>query len=137
MTDSKKIRFIITGGVATILDFGLLFAFKFIGLPAVFANFPATFLAMIFSYNVNKKFTFKDSPESRKKQILLFFTFTIFGLWVLQPIIFLILKDIMEELFNNQDLGIFAVKVIATGVTMIWNFITYDKLVFNNQGEKS
>lgn len=130
---NKKIRFIITGGTATVIDFSLLFLLKTAGIPAIFANFPATFVAMIFSFITNKKFTFQDSSKNHKKQTVLFLGFTLFGLWIIQPVIFLIFQDGAKQLFHNENIALFAVKILATFVTMVWNFITYDKFVFKNQ----
>ena len=70
---ADKLRFLIVGGTNTILDFDILFSLTiFLNIPKEFANFISTFVAFLFSFFANKKYTFKSTSQNLKKQFLLF-----------------------------------------------------------------
>ncbi len=97
---ADKLRFLIVGGTNTVLDFGILFSLTiFLNVPKEFANFISTFVAFLFSFFANKKYTFKSTSQNLKKQFLLFAAVTLFGLWVIQTIIIAILRTLLT---NNQ-----------------------------------
>ena len=59
-------KFVIVGIGNTILDFGLMNIFS-IFIPAAFANFLSTGIAMISSFYFNKKWTFSSTARSKKR----------------------------------------------------------------------
>ena len=62
-----KLRFGLIGGLNTLLDFGLLFAFSSIlGVPKLFANILSTSVAFVFSFFANKKYTFKSQRWQKR-----------------------------------------------------------------------
>lgn len=127
---SQLIRFGLVGGVNTALDFGLLFALKSIGLTAMMANVFSTSIAFVFSFFANKKYTFKSSGTNIVREMILFVVVTLSGLWVLQTgVIWLVLPH-LSKLLGSPEVGLLATKLIATVVSMTWNYILYDKLVF-------
>ena len=83
----QKIRFLLVGGTNTAIDFGLLFILNTLGLPRVPSNTISTGVAFIFSFFANRNFTFSANSGNIKKQMTLFIVVTLFGLWVIQPII--------------------------------------------------
>lgn len=89
-----------------------------LGWDRIAANTIATGSAFVFSFFMNRTFTFKAKQGNIKKQLFLFVIITLSGLWVIQPIII--------SLIPNLLIG----KVIATGVTLVWNYIFYNKVVF-------
>ena len=114
---SQLIRFGLIGVINTALDFGLLFILKSIGLMATTANIFSTSIAFVFSFFANKKYTFRSSATNVVREMILFVAVTLFGLWVLQTgVIWLVLPHLS--------------KLFATAVSMTWNYILYDKLVF-------
>ena len=128
---SDKIRFLIVGSLNTGIDFSLLFIFvNIFYLPVIFSNILSTSFALIFSFFANKKFTFKND-DCGKKQVFIFMTVTLFGLWILQPIIISSVSLIINNTIN-KDLILFIGKLLATCVTLIWNYLFYSKVVFKN-----
>jgi putative flippase GtrA len=126
----QKLRFLAVGGFNTVLDFGLLFILKALGLPVITANIISTTTAFCFSFFANKKYTFKATDTNIKREILLFTVVTLFGLWVLQTIV---IKGVVAGLAPftlPEDLALFIAKLIATAVTMIWNYVMYSRFVF-------
>jgi putative flippase GtrA len=130
-----KVRFLLVGGTNTVLDFALLFLFTNLGLNRVVANIASTGIAFIFSFFANRKFTFKDSSKNVRRQFLVFAAVTLSGLWILQPIIILITTSFLDDVMSNNA-SLFVAKVIATGASLIWNYLLYSRLVFKKEEGK-
>lgn len=127
---SQLIRFGLIGVINTVLDFGLLFILKSIGLMVTTANIFSTSIAFVFSFFANKKYTFRSSGTNIVREMILFVAVTLFGLWVLQTgVIWLVLPH-LSKLLRSSEMGLLVTKLIATAVSMTWNYILYDKLVF-------
>ncbi len=126
----QKGRFALVGAISTALDFGILFGLHAIGLTSIAANFISTGVAFCFSFSVNRKFTFKDHNGDPKRQIILYFLFTFFGLWILQPPIIWAVESLLNNTISNDNLLLLVAKFAATGVTLLWNYFTYSRIVF-------
>jgi len=127
---AEKIRFIIVGGLNTAIDFVILFALVSLGLPTIASNFISTSIAITFSFFANKKFTFKGTNNSNSRQVVLFLIITIFGMWVIQPIIIESIKLILGSAVANKYIILLIGKILATIVTLIWNYLMYRRFVF-------
>lgn len=127
---AQKIRFGIVGLANTALDFILLFILVGLGLDKIPANYISTGISFIFSFFVNKKFTFKSKGGNVKKQFAYFIAITIVGLWVIQPIIITIVSNLLESTGLAEAAILFIAKVIATGASLVWNYLFYSRLVF-------
>lgn len=128
--NSKKIRFVAVGGANTLIDFGILFLLKFLGVPVIAANIISTTTAFCFSFFANKKFTFKTTGNNIKKEIVLFTIVTLFGLWVLQTIVIKLVSIPLEKAGLPSDLVLLIAKLLAVVVSLIWNYTLYSKVVF-------
>ena len=125
-----KTRFIAVGGINTLLDFGILFALKSLGLPAISANIISTSAAFCFSFLANKKYTFKTDSTNIKREIVLFVIITLFGLWVLQTIVINVVSYLLSELNIPNTTTLLIAKLCATIVSLTWNYIMYSRVVF-------
>ena len=98
-------KFIVVGGTATVIDFVVLFILKeFIGLNE-------------YNYIASVKWVFDvDQDKSKSKQFITFIVFSIIGLLINN----LILWICIDKLSIYYLIG----KVIATGIVMVFNFIT-------------
>lgn len=126
----QLLRFGIVGGANTALDFGLLFVFKFIGIPVEIANIMSTGLAFIFSFFANKKYTFKTTGTNVIREMLLFVIITLTGLWGLQTLIIALTHNPLTQLMGNTDVALLVAKLLATVASLTWNYLFYSKLVF-------
>jgi putative flippase GtrA len=126
----KRIRFVLVGGTNTIIDFGILFILSYLGLYIIVANIISTFVAFVFSFTANKHYTFQEKGGNIFKQIFLFIIITLFGLWVLQSIVITLTYHILYNFINNQFYTLIFSKLLATILSMIWNYIMYSKIVF-------
>lgn len=125
----SKIRFALVGGTNTAIDFGILFLLNGIGLNKYVANIISTSVAFIFSFFANRHFTFKSKKNARK-QIIPFLAVTLTGLWVLQPVV--MWATLLPLQHINQTIALFIAKLIATIVSLIWNYILYSRFVFKD-----
>ena len=126
---AEKLRFAIVGGVNTTIDFAILFILVALGIPAIVSNFISTSLALIFSFYANKNFTFKNETTN-KTQFIYFLAITLFGLWVIQPVIIEGIKMSLSATLLNNYIVLFVGKITATIVTLIWNYLLYKRFVF-------
>ena len=146
---ADKFRFAVIGALNTVIDFVILFVLVAFGLPAIASNFISTSTALIFSFFANKTFTFKIA-ESTKRHFIYFLIITLFGLWVIQPIIIVgvnmlldpwfteicfvkLVGELLGSWFKASYLVLLIGKVLATAVTLIWNYLLYRKFVFVKQ----
>ena len=135
---ADKLRFTIVGGVNTALDFSILFILTMLfNVPKELANFISTFVAFLFSFFANKKYTFKSTSKNLKKQFLLFTIVTLFGLWVLQTIIITAITPMFTNLGVNKPAALLISKLIATVASLIWNYTLYSRVVFKNPKNSS
>lgn len=127
-----KLRFGLIGGLNTLLDFGLLFAFSSLfGVPRGLANILSTSVAFVFSFFANKKFTFQSSSkENIVREMILFTIVTLFGLWVIQGLIIHFLTPVMVSFGFAETVALLGSKLIATAASLIWNYLLYSRVVF-------
>lgn len=126
----QLVRFAVVGGANTALDFGLLFLFKALGLPVITSNVLSTSIAFCFSFFANKKFTFKATDTNIKREIALFVIVTLFGLWVLQTIVISLVSSLLASTGWSSDIILFIAKLVATAVSLVWNYVLYSTVVF-------
>jgi len=127
---AEKLRFGVVGGANTALDFGILFTLVFFGFDRIASNYISTTIAFVFSFFVNRSFTFKSKASNTKKQFGLFLVITLFGLWVIQPIIITGVAWMISDLGIPNSIVLFIGKLLATVVTLVWNYVLYAKYVF-------
>jgi putative flippase GtrA len=127
---SQKVRFVAVGGINTLIDFGLLFGLKALGLPAISANVISTTTAFCFSFFANKKYTFKTAGTDIKREIVLFIIITLFGLWVLQTLVIAFVTSILTQTHLQDGIILLIAKLFATAVSLVWNYVLYSRVVF-------
>ena len=128
---ADKLRFTIVGSINTVIDFSILFTLTTLfNVPKELANFISTFVAFLFSFFANKKYTFKSTSKNLKRQFLLFTVVTLFGLWVIQTIIIAAITPVFTNLGVNKPVDLLISKLIATVASLIWNYTLYSKVVF-------
>jgi putative flippase GtrA len=130
---ADKARFGVVGVANTLLDFVILLTLRSLGVPAAIANYPSSTVAVIFSFFANKNYTFKAKGTDLKREISLFLIFTLFCAWVIQPLVILAVESLLKTL-DIQPLTLTVIaKIIATIVTLVWNYLTYSRFVFKKE----
>lgn len=127
---TEKLRFGAVGVLNTAIDFGLLFGLRAIGFPDVPANLVSTSASFCFSFLANKKYTFQTNNTNVKREIMLFIVVTLFGLWVLQSVIIAVFTPMFTDIGLENAVALLLTKIIATVVTLVWNYMLYAHVVF-------
>jgi len=127
---AQKIRYGIVGGFNTALDFALLFIFVALGINKIPANYLSTGVSMVFSFYGNRRFTFKHTTGKKHHQFALFVIVTVIGVWVIQPLVIWAVTHLLSFHLSSASLQLFVAKVIATGASLVWNYLLYSRLVF-------
>lgn len=131
MTHKRQLlRFGAVGAINTLLDFGLLFILKGLGLPKEVANITSTGIAFIFSFVANKNYTFKTAGTNVRREMTLFIIITLFGLWGLQTPIIYFATPLITSFIKSPDSALIIAKLLATVVSMTWNYLMYHYVVF-------
>lgn len=130
-SSAKPLRFILVGIANTAIDFFVLFGLTALGVELILANMISTSIALTFSFFFNRSFTFRSSGR-KTTQIFGFLAVTLAGLWVLQPIILVFFVPLLTPVIG-RDLSIIGSKMLATVVSMVWNYLLYDSLVFEKR----
>ncbi len=111
-------KFGIVGVIATVIDFACIYVLKeFLNLPVILSNTLSFCIATIYNYWASIHWVFNVNKEKNpKKNFILFILFSVIGL-LLNDLIVWYTIDMFHIYYL---LG----KVIATGIVMIFNFIT-------------
>lgn len=130
-------KFIIVGGINTGIDFLILNILIYItgitaGVELFILNCVSFSVAVVNSYFMNKHWTFQDKtkPEQEPIKFSQFLAVSIVGI-IINGLILTSITSYISPLF-----GLSAVfwaniaKLMATGVSLIWNFIGYKFFVF-------
>lgn len=135
-TARKPLRFVVVGIANTVIDFGLMNVFKLIGLNIYVANTISTGSAMIFSFFLNKKWTFRNAGKNYLRQVILFFIFTMIGIWVIQNGFIWLIHTFIPHFGLSDVLFDNVAKLIASIPSLIWNYITYNTIVFRSSSQQ-
>jgi putative flippase GtrA len=141
-------RFGVTGIFVTLLDFAIfnVLSSKSIGLSKIRANTVSTTIAMICSFFINRSFVFRGEGNE-VQQAFLFFTFTAFGLYVLQNSVIYLLTEYLKwprrlaiRIASSRHIPLEpdfilknGAKAVGTVVSLIWNYLLYGRIVFRGK----
>lgn len=124
-------RFVLVGLANTALDVGVLWWGLRAGLALVPANLISTTAGLTFSFLVNRRFTFRfRGSKSVRRQVAEFVGVTLVGLWLLQPPVILAVSALATSRWLAPEPALLAGKLVATGVSLVWNFVLYRWVVF-------
>lgn len=112
------IKFGLVGFMAFFIDYVILILCKeLLSFHILFATAIAFTISVLFNYLASVKWVFEvDEEKSKKNNFILFITFSIIGL--------LITEVIMYIGTDTLKISYLIVKIFATGVVMIFNFVT-------------
>lgn len=117
------IKFSVVGLFNTVVDFSVYYSLsRFLGFNFLIANAFGFFCSVIVSYLLNKKITFVSKSKIGLNEFVKFLSFNLITLFVVELVLY-----VGVSLFYYNDL---VVKLFATAVSVLLNFIFSKKLVF-------
>jgi putative flippase GtrA len=148
MLATKIAKFGLVGIINTLIDFAIynLLTGKRFKLSRIKANLISTTTAMIFSFFANKDFVFHQIGGNVWIQAGTFFAVTAFGLYILQNLVIYTLTNKwtliphiaikithtlgLRHRLNDEFVSKNTAKLAATTVSLTWNFILFEYVVF-------
>ena len=123
----QLVRFVITGGLSAVVDFGLLVILMALGLGHTSAKAVSFVAGTTTAYLINRRWTFRAAPSTRRfLAVVLLYALT----FALQVGLF----SVLFTLLTNQGLSRLSVQVIAfviaQGVATTVNFIVQRSVIF-------
>jgi putative flippase GtrA len=119
------IRFLIVGVISAGIEYSLWFLFK-LKMDYKLANIPAFVLTNIVTFILSNRYVFNTTGRGNKKYELTLFILFLGGALVVNSAVLSLCVEII-----HIDAAIS--KVIAIGVTVVWNFVTRKHIVFRNR----
>ena len=111
------IKFIIVGGIATIIDYIIFFILhELIKVPTLPSNIISFTVSVVYNYIASVKWVFDVKKDDPKKQFIIFLVLSIIGLLINTAIVYVTI-DILHWYSM-------ICKILATGIVMVFNFIT-------------
>ena len=128
-------KFALVGVLNTAIDFGILNLLILLtgitsGLGIIPLNAVSFTTAVINSFFWNKKWVFQSRKDAN---FLTFFAITLIGLLLNSGIVYIITTFVPPVLISSETLWVNMAKVLATGVSLVWNFTGYKLIVFKNR----
>lgn len=148
LSETKRVgKFGLIGIINTVIDFAIYnFMISVVGFGVIAANVVSVTFAMTFSFFANKRFVFSNDSKNVARQAILFLGFTAFGLYIIQNAIifsftelwtwplqlgYSIVKSLgLGDVFSQEFVYNNGAKAAGIAFTMVWNYLTYKKLVF-------
>ena len=123
----QLVRFVITGGLSAVVDFGLLVILMALGLGHTLAKAASFVAGTTTAYLINRRWTFRAAPSNRRfLAVVVLYALT----FALQVGLFSVLFTVL----TNQGLARLPVQVIAfviaQGVATTVNFIVQRSVIF-------
>lgn len=144
---NTKVKFAAVGVINTVIDFAILNLLAHsVGLPRIPSNIVSASVAMVFSFFANRSVVFDSKEADHKRQMLMFVIVTVSSVYLLQNAVIYVLADLWtwplhtaHDWLGLLDREVFvtnSAKLVATGASLVWNFLFYDRLVFKSHEQK-
>lgn len=118
----EAIRFLIIGGISTTIDFLLyIFLYKVERFDIVLAKICSMLAASLFSYFLNKKWTFQNKKKKSLEMLLKYY-----GVFTTNVIVNVSINKLLFSLTKSIRIAF----VVATGIATIVNYVMQKYIVF-------
>lgn len=122
----QLIRYTIVGGLAFVVDFGLLFVLtEYAGLHYILSATCSFLAGLLVNYYISTAWVFESSIKSKQIEFTLFALIGVVGLG---------LNDLLIWIFTEKfQIYYMLSKLITAVLVYLWNFLGRKYLVFNKQ----
>lgn len=124
---AQLIKFGIVGVFATLLEWGIFYVLtNVIHIHYGISTAIGFLISTVFNYYLSVKFVFDvDKEKKSKRNFIYFVVFSLIGLGLNELILWLCIEKF--ELYNMIG------KIIATGIVMVFNFVTRKSFLENHE----
>lgn len=136
---AQVIRFGVVGVLNTGIDFGILNILSYLtgiteGNRIIPLKGVAFLAANVNSYIINKKWTFKDNSSGEgAKRFSVYLSVSVIGALINIGVVYLITTHVPPQFGMSPTLWLNAANLVATGFSLIWNFVGYKLIVFRGK----
>jgi putative flippase GtrA len=136
---AQFLRFAVVGALNTGIDFAILNLLSYLtnvteGARIIPLKGVAFLVANVNSYLINKRWTFKDKTEGQgAKQFSVYLTVSVIGALINIGAVFLITTYVPPVLGLSNALWLNVANLVATGLSLVWNFVGYKLIVFRGK----
>ena len=123
---TQVLRFVLTGGFAAIVDYGIYIALHAVGMHIDAAKAIGFVAGTLTAYLINRRWTFAAAP-SRSRFI------AVMGLYALTFAVQVGLNHVLLRTFEAQPWRMPAAFVIAQGTATVINFVVQRLFIFRRQ----
>lgn len=118
-------RYVFVGGVAFLVDGGLLFLLEKIGLHYLVATVFAFIGGLICNYMLSKLLVFQEKKSNPRLEFLIYGIIGIVGLGITEGFMY-VFTDILDLYFMLS-------KIIVAIIVLIWNFLARKLILYKNK----
>lgn len=116
------IKFLIVGGIATIIDWLIYYIlYNYLNIKPLISNIISYSISTVYNYLATVKFVFNVNENNGKRNFLIFIIFSLIGLGLSELLLYLFI----DKLNINQMIS----KILSTIIVMTFNFITRKKFL--------
>jgi len=138
---AQLLKFGVVGVISFIVDFSIYTGLNFLGCPYLISGLVGFIVSVIVNYILSMKFVFERRDDmSRKKEFIIYVVLSTIGLGLNELLLYICVdlvythSDFLMGLYGDRMAEIVA-KVFATGVVMIYNFVSR-KLILEKKETK-
>lgn len=111
------LKFGVVGGIAFLIDYSLLYVLtEYAKIPVLYSSVISFSVSVILNYILSTKWVFSTKEKQTLKDFVIFVLLSVIGLGINQLIMYLGI--------NKLNIYYMIVKLFATAIVMVYNFIT-------------
>lgn len=139
---AQLVKFGLVGAFCFVIDFSITMGLTWVGINHLIAAFFGFVISVIVNYLLSFKFVFERKENmNRQKEFVIFVILSVIGLGINEALIYLCVdilygKTEWLQQMISYELAVAAGKIFATGVVMVYNFVTR-KIFLEKKEEKA
>ena len=119
------LKFGVVGGIAFLIDYSLLYILtEYAKIPVLYSSVISFSVSVIFNYILSTKWVFTTKEKQTLKDFIIFVLLSVIGLGINQLIMYLGV--------DKLNIYYMIVKLFATAVVMVYNFISRKLIIEKN-----